>query len=379
MKTKTKGAFVQCSDGTWMIDTKVKVDDTFKHFKRTGYPTLSAAKADFETEKAKFIQSKKISKTEIILFEDLLEEYKKMRKIIVNVSTYSNCDESIYNVYFLPYFSGKLLKDCINKTFINNWYHSLVDTPKYSNNKKSKVITRMKDLLKFSYMHKYIDADTYQDCDVCLYQVKYSKTPMNERVIWSENEEKAFWDTVKVNERDYLMFRVFFSCSPRIGEFLGLQPNCFDYAKRKIIIKQQVQNIVGEGIVLTDKLKSHESYRSILLTQEMADMLQDYITTLGIKSNEYIFFGDTKSLPMARTTFRRKLYMYCSNAGVRKINPHATRHLQAVKLCRVAKNGEEIEAAAHRLGHTPEMFMNTYAKHTNDDTENKLIERMCDA
>jgi len=45
----------------------------------------------------------------------------------------------------------------------------------------------------------------------------------------------------------------------------------------------------------------------------------------------------------------------------------------------VCHTGEEIEAAARRLGHSPEMFMNTYARHSSDETENKLLERLCDA
>lgn len=63
-------------------------------------------------------------------------------------------------------------------------------------------------------------------------------------------------------------------------------------------------------------------------------------------------------------------------AGVRKINPHASRHLQAVKLARVADSAEMIEAAARRLGHSPEMFLNTYARHVDDEKENELLRRL---
>ena len=152
---KNKGAFVQYDDSTWGIDTRIKVNDEYRHFKKKGYPTLSAAKADFERAKAEFISSKSMNKYEVLIFDDLLVEYEKMRKVTCNPSTLG-CDQSVFNVYILPYFSKKLLKDCFNTEAITEWYHNIVDDNHYTNNKKAKVITRMKDLLKFAYMHKYV-------------------------------------------------------------------------------------------------------------------------------------------------------------------------------------------------------------------------------
>ncbi len=372
-----KGAFRQEKDKTWTIDTKVKVDGVFKHFQKKGYSTLSSAKADFETQKELFIKKHSVHH-KTVLFEDLLDKYKEMRRFTVDVSTLG-CDQSIYNVYFLPYFKGKLIKDCLTREEISQWYKAIIDSPKYSNNKKSKIITRMKDLLKFSYMHEYIDAPTYQSCDVNLYQVKYKKTAEVERVIWTPEEERDFILATKENHIDYIMFKLFLTTSPRIGEFLGLQANCFDHRKRKITIKQQVKNISGKGAVLTDKLKTHDSYRTIILTEELANLLEEYIRDFDIKPNEFLFYAYDKASPLSRNSFRRKLYKYCDMARVRRINPHASRHIQATKLASVCHTGTEIEAAARRLGHSPDMFMNTYARHTNDKVENQLLERLWDA
>lgn len=374
MKAKSRGAFIKCNDGTWMIDTQVKVDNEWKHFKKKGFATLSAAQSAFETEKEIFIKRHSVHH-KVMLFDDLIDKYKEMRRVVVDESTLV-CDQSVYNVYLLPYFHNKLLKDCLNRETINEWYHNLVDTTKYSANKKSKVITRMKDILKFAYMHEYIDAPTYQSCDVCLYQVKYQKRPEIERVVWDKEEEKAFFDTVEGSRIDFIMFKLFLTCSPRLGEFLGLTGDCFDYKKKKITIKQQVKNVIGKGAVLTDKLKTHESYRTIILDQTLADLLNDYIKDFGIGSDDFIFHSSSKKQPVSRNTFRRKLYHYCELAGVRKINPHASRHLQAVKLARVADSAEMIEAAARRLGHSPEMFLNTYARHVDDEKENELLRRL---
>ena len=374
MKTKTTG-FRQLKDKTWEINTSVKVDGEYKHFQKKGYPTLGAAKADFERAKEEFIK-KHTKHHQMIYFEDLIDEYKKMRISTVSHGTTIG-DNSIYNVYMFPYFKGKKLKDVFVREEINEWYHTIVDNPDYSNNKKSKVITKMKDILKFAYMHEFIDAKVYQSCDVCLYQVKVSKKAQTERVVWTLEEEQAFIEATKENYVDYLMFNLFLASATRLGEFLGLQVNCFDYEKRKIIIKQQVNVKTGSSATLTSRLKSEQSYRTIMLTQEIADMLQEYIETLSLKENNYLFFSCSgRNIPLSRTTFRRRLEKYCKLANVREINPHAARHSMACKLARVCKTGAEIEAAAKRLGHTPSVFMNIYASHVDDELENELLNRI---
>ena len=312
----------------------------------------------------------------MVYFDDLLAEYKKMRNSTVSHGTTIG-DNSIYNVYLLPYFKGKKLKDVFIKEVINDWYHDIVDNPSYSANKKSKVITTMKNILKFAYMHEYLDAKAYQSCDVCLYQVKVSKKAQTERIVWTLEEEQAFIEATKENYVDYLMFSLFLASATRLGEFLGLQVNCFDYEKRKITIKQQVNVKSGSSATLTSRLKSEQSYRTIMLSQEVSNMLQEYIETLALKENHYLFFSCSgRNVPLSRTTFRRKLEKYCKLANVREINPHAARHSMACKLARVCKTGAEIEAAAKRLGHTPSVFLNTYAAHVDEELENELLRRM---
>lgn len=372
-KTKTHG-YRQERDGSWTIDTKVKVDGEFKHFKKTGYLTLGAAKADYERAKAEFITSKQ-SHHKVVLFEDLVADYENMRKIKVDIST-AERDISDFNVYMYPYFKGKLIKSVFKQSVIHDWYYKLVSNPKITNNKKSKVITRIKDLLKYAYMHKYIDAETFQDCDVEIYQVKVSKKPEHERIIWTESEEKAFLEAIKENVRDNLMFRLFLLTSPRLGEFLALQGSSFDREKNRIIISQQVKNIRGQGAVLTGKLKTNDSYRTIVIPEDFAEELKKYLDDFNIKDDQFIWHSFSKKQPLSRNSVRRLFAYYCDKAGIRQMNLHALRHNQAVKLASVCHTGEEIEVAARRLGHSPSMFMNTYANHCNDKTESELLKRM---
>lgn len=360
-----RGAFRQ-EGNHWNIDTKIKVDNEWKHLKKTGYQTYSAAKADFERVKEEFIEKHStVLKRDV--FNNLFIEYEKMRAVTIDPATLET-DKAIFRNY-LNEFHGQKVNDCFKPLKIKRWYESLLDNKRISNGRKSKIITCMKNLLKFAYNHKYINAVVYQDCDVEIYQVKYTKKPQTERVVWSAEEEVAFHNAIASNHNDYIMFTLFLICSARLGEFLGLMPSCIDFKNKKLHIMQQVKNIAGQGVVLTDKLKSHDSYRSVILPDGVLKELRQYIEDNNIKDNEFLF-------SISRNTFRRKLNFYCDKAGVRRINPHCSRHMMAVKLSKVATTGDLIVAAAGVLGHSPETFMNTYANHNNDTKQRELLSKI---
>lgn len=369
----SKGAFRKYEDGTWAIDTKIKIGNSFRHFTKRGYPTLSAAKADYDRAKAEFIK-KKSEETSIMFLEDLIEEYLKMRKITMNESTVEQ-DTYLLRKYLSSYFENGLISKTITSSNIKHWYDNLINNPDISDKRKNKVITTIKSFLNFSYMHKYISASTYQDCDVCLYKIKTSKKSYTERVIWTEDEEKRFIASLGIGKNS-LMFRTFMCIATRLGEFLGIQGKCYDHENARILICQQVKNKVGEGAILSTKLKTTDSYRTILLPKDLNEELYDYVTSLGIKEEDYMWFHTKKSKPYSRTHIRKIFNRYCDKAKVRRMNLHALRHNQAVKLARICTTGEEIEIVAKRLGHSPEVFMNIYANHHNEKKESELLSKL---
>ena len=371
-KRKSSG-FVKEENGLWSINTTVKIDGEFRHFKKRGYLSLSEAKADFERAKAEFVRNNS-NKAEIMLYEDLIKDYDRARLLNVSEGT-EYMTMSMCKVYLEPYFKGKLLKEFINKDTIKEWHSNLVDNPRLSVNRKNKVIGTFKDILKHAYANEYIDPKTYQSCDVRLIRVKNRVCEKKERVAWSMAELKLFLGAIPNKSIDYVMFKLFFEISPRISEFLALMPKSFDRDRRRIKIEQQVScSYENKGVqIVTDRLKTAGSYRTISLSKEMSEMLAKYIDDFNIKDNEFLFCGRDRNTPFAKTTFRRKLYAYCDKAGVRRINPHGARHTMAVLLSAVALTGEDIEVAAKRLGHSPEMFMNTYANHVSEEREDELL------
>ena len=377
--SKRKGAFVQYEDSTWGIDTKVKIKDDFKHFGKKGYATLSAAKADFERAKEEFIQNN-LDTHEHMFYEELAQEFLKMKSITVaQGTTYMN--QSILNTYFAPCFNKQLIKDFIKRDVIKDWYIKLVDDTHIGSNRKNKVIGVMREFLKYAYMNEYIDPKIYQSCDVLLIRVKENGMEKKERIAWSMKELTDFFNAIPKDSKDYLMFKLFFTTSPRISEFLALMPRCYDFEKKRISIEQQIlysYNQSGKQ-QLSNRLKTKDSYRTILLPKDLAELLENYIRDFNIQDDEFLFWGKDRHTAYAKTTFKRRLDHYCDLAGVRRINPHGARHTMAVLLAAVSLTGEDIQAAARRLGHSPEMFMNTYANHKNEEKESELLGKVFDA
>lgn len=370
---KRKGAFVQYADATWGIDTKVKIGDEFKHFGKKGYTTLSAAKADYERAKEEFIEANS-NHHEHMFYEELVDEYLKTRSITVAKGTVY-MTQSILNTYFLPCFKKQLIKDFIKKEVIKGWHLDVANNPKIGSNRKNKVIGTMRDFIKFAYMNEYVDAKVYQQCDICLLKVKENKSEVKERIAWTLEELNQFFTAIPEGSIDHLMFKLFFTTAPRISEFLALMPRCYDRKTKRISIEQQIlysYNNTGKP-QLTNRLKTKDSYRTILIPDDLAKMLEEYIDDFNIQDDEFLFCGRDRHTSYAKTTFKRRLDHYCDLAGVRRINPHGARHTMAVLLSAVSHDHADIVAAARRLGHSPEMFASTYANHKNDQKEEELL------
>ena len=47
----------------------------------------------------------------------------------------------------------------------------------------------------------------------------------------------------------------------------------------------------------------------------------------------------------------------------------------AVKLASICQSTEDIEIAASRMGHTPSVFLDIYARHRNEEKQADLLER----
>lgn len=370
---KTKGIYIQDNKGYWNIDQKKKIDGVYRHITSSGYRTLQDAKNDYDNVLARYIE-KHCKKSSNIVFEDLVFQYTEYRKHSIRSSSLE-MDDSIIRNYFLPFFSGMMLSKAFKQDYFNRWYLKLLSNESVSNARKDKVRTRIKDMVNFAYLHHFISTEMKQDCDCCLIPIKYSKKAKTERVIWTDEERDRFLKLYPKNSDKYVMNRLFYGLGLRVGEFLALTPKAFDYKSRKITIFQQANFVKGKSMLITETLKNETSYRTITIDEDSANYLKNYIDRHHLKDDDIIFTATKNhNRPMGRTTFSRNLKSDCLKAKVRPINPHSVRHMIAVRLAQKSKTTEDIEQASKRMGHTPSVFMDIYANHSNNSVEEKLNE-----
>ena len=349
-----KGIY-KAPNGTWYI--KVKRNGVY--ITKRGFYSKHDADMNYDDVVSQALYEKKV-KTGLSI-ESIWNDYVEKRRLTCSAGTLV-CDRSNYN-----YFKNLEL----NKYSILTFYKGLINDKKISNHKKNQIISTLKAVLKNAYYNKKISAELYQDLDVALVLPKYEKPIITskEREAWTQEEIDKFFNAIPKDTYDYVLFRVFFELGCRIGELLGLQVQDYDRNSRKIAILRQRIHINGQGYVNTPKLKTSASYRLILISQDLSNLLNDYIDETFKKPTDQLF-------PTHRNTLRRKLYAYEDKAKIGHHVPHSIRHTTAVNYAKAISNFHELEIASKRLGHSPQIFMQTYANHVNDQDEERLLEKV---
>lgn len=366
-----KGIYKDQKRGTWYISTRIKIGDEYKTFTKRGY--LTAREADYDFERVvELFKKENEPHHAAIFFQDLVKEYQQFRLRTVRLQT-ARADESVYSKY-LYIFNNHLLKDVFTLDKIKDWFNNLVNNNNISAQRKNKIITRFKDLLKFAYMSEYIDAPTYQKIDINTYKIKASKKPMKEKVAWSHEELNQFLSVIDTNDKWYVLFRVMFHLGCRIGELQGLQWQDFDYQNKRIHITRQVIEGTGQNTyVVSEELKTEVSDRYDRLTDDLNELLEEYKISCGVVNpTDFIFFG---SRPISRNSIRRKMYEYIELAGVRKTTPHGARHTVASFWMQESSTMEECKAGASFLGHSISMMTETYG-HLLHSSQDEMLERI---
>lgn len=362
-----KGIYKDARLGTWFIHTKVKIGDTFKDVKIRGYESKSAADHDYERAVNAWIKEHS-PHCAVMFVKDILEEERASRKLDVKLQTLRG-DDAIASKYFSS-FSSLLLKDVFKKEFIESWYRDFANNPTISTARKNKVIIRFKAVLAYAYQHLYIDAPTYQICDVLLKRIRVGIEVKEEKTVWTREEYDRFIDAIPTNQIWYPLFLLMGELGCRIGELQGLMWKHFNQIDKTIYICQQVIEGTGEGHWVIDTPKTSNSIRYDRLTDEMVDMLIELRTIMNGSDEDFIF---GKSKPLSRHAIRNALYRFTAKARVPKITPHGLRHSNTSWLVSQVETVEDVQVISKRLGHSStQVTLDTYA-HVLHSKENEMI------
>ena len=306
-------------------------------------------------------------------FSALVAEYENYRSVHAKGQTVLGV-HYLMSKHILPTFGELMVSEAFTHDRVQRWYARKASGTADSQERKNKVFSEFRKLLDYAWKMRMVDSETHRDLSAIVENVKLSSKPKPEKETWTYEQETMFMLAVPKNTRDYPMFALFLYLGCRLGEFLGLTWDCYDRKKGTISIRQQVINAIG-GPILTDELKTNESYRVDELDAETKAILDDYMDTIDSPKGFMFPSPIDDNAPLSRNCFRRKLYHYASIAGVPKITPHGARHSKATAFMGVCSNMEEVKACARFLGHSATMMADVYA-HVKNVSQQEIMVRM---
>ncbi len=371
--TQVPGIFYR--EGHYVIDHIKSVKGKRIHIYKSGFLTLEAA----QNEMPRLIERKLAQASSCFsspLFEDFVKEFKRYRLNHVRPSTLQQID-SMARVH-MKVFLGKPICQTFNPQTIGKWYESLLGDDSISTQWKNKIISACKKMFEMAWKWKYIPSDHWADISNILESVQESKRRTKEKKIWTASQLNRFLSVLPEGSDDQVMFHLFCTLGARISEFTGLTWDCLDKKKGTIEIKQQVIYIGLSHFVLTEELKTSESYRRCKLDQRTLALLLRYEERQNPSDpKEFIFPSSPYNhyRPTAKSTLRRKMETYIQLAKVPRITPHGIRHTKATMLMAVCKNMAEVKAAARYLGHSATMMVDTYG-HAREDSTALIVQRL---
>lgn len=156
------------------------------------------------------------------------------------------------------------------------------------------------------------------------------------------------------------LFLLELSTGMRRGEIMALQWNNLNFETGELRINKQVYRVDGELLVTTPKTKS--SIRTIVLPQNVLDVLYEYSLTV---SSKWMFpspFDDER--PRDPQALGRKLHGLLERAGCKQVRYHDLRHTFATL---ALEQGMDVKSLSAVLGHmSSDVTLDIYAHITTD-------------
>lgn len=297
----------------YFIDTRIlRNDGTNFHFV---YPTSSDLKKMNSAEIEKFKSKRYVNSIEF-------ETIEKKRQTLMGVNSNINSLEQLFN-HYIRSISFELAENTLaNKEYAFNKYIkpffanykniTQILTPKncadfrahlttvtaLSTASKNGKLTLFVELVDYARKVQVINSDTKDDC-------MYNLTKIKGRVVQKSEQNKytPVSDLSKIldvceDKNFQVATRILYFSGLRFGEFLGMKVKDLDFVGDKIRINISRQRLANGTLVET--LKTTESYKTIILSEQNADVLKEYITSNSLDLNDLLF-------NYSRTYFRKRL------------------------------------------------------------------------
>ena len=213
--------------------------------------------------------------------------------------------------------------------------------------------------------------------------VQVIATKKKEREMYTVEEAQEFLNHLQnapIKYRTFFILAIFSGF--RRGELLGLEWKDIDFENCVITIRRTSLYAKEKGI-FEGTPKTEGSYRCLKLPAKVMDALRGYkqaqdedIRKLGDRWHETDrLFTTWDGHPMGPDSVRHWLEKFCKREGLRYVNVHSFRHLNASMLI---QNGVDVRTVSAALGHSQtSTTLNIYA-HTFDEAQAKASEAIAD-
>ncbi len=360
-KTRYKGIYKD-DHGNYFFNLKIRQKDgTRKNICRSSKNAAKLfdlkCKLQSQGEKAlEIVDEINNSSTLVECCDDFLENYKQKEK---ESSYYST--NIIVRKYIKEYFPNFYINQVVQVSILKKWKIEILNL-NISTNRKNKIFSIMKRILNRAFLLSAITQEEYGKAVLTLDSIKENVLKSKKIDFWTVSEFNQFINVIPTESKWYTFFYTLFYTGMRIGEILGVTIDDFNYQKRTLTINKQYS--------LTNNIttpKSKNSERIILLTQENANLINNWINKNEIKS--FIF-------PFSRTHINRIKNLYCKNAEVKTIRIHDFRHSHVSLLInKYLENNLAIDflTIAKRMGHSVQETMDTYA-HMYPSSQKNIVD-----
>lgn len=236
------------------------------------------------------------------------------------------------------------------------------------------------EMMSLGYMETYLkNLNNHLTC-ILNYAVKYynlaanpcrkagsmGKSRANKMVYWTLEEFQQFLNAVSDKKISWIAFKILFWTGMRLGEMLALTAGDIDFENNTISITKSLNRMNGKDLITPPK--TAQSVRTIIISEELAKDLKEYVDSLYSLSPETRIFSS-----ITKHYLEHEIKRGIRQSGVKKIHIHCLRHSHASMLVQMGFSPVEI---AERLGHgRVTTTIETYC-HSSSDSQQKMAQRL---
>lgn len=338
----------------WYVFLRYKdwTGETRQH-KKEGF----SRKADAQAYEKEFLA--RMNGSPDMTLKSLYLLYMEDCKARLRPTTYKNKD-FLFHAHVLPHL-GELKVDNVTPPVIRKWQNTLLsDKRGYSQTYLKTINNQLSALMNFGVKYYGLKKNP------CHIVGSMGRKKADTMQFWTVDEFRRFIAAFDDNSPFACMFALLFWTGMRSGEMFALTQSDFDFSEPSVSITKNFARQGGKDLIMEPK--TPKGKRVVLLTQDVADLVQVHISHLyGLRKRDRIFSMANKY------SLAKEMTRGCSETGVKKIRVHDLRHSHASLLIEL---GFSPLLIAERLGHENiETTLQTYS-HLYPNKQGQLIEQL---